>query len=447
MSLSVPGIGSGLDIEGIVNQLAEMERRPILQLQAAKEKLGTQLSSFGLLQSYLSNLQSAATQLGRADFWSRSTATSSDPTVATVALSGSAVPASYALEVESLASAQSLASPVFADPLDVGTGTLTIRRGADSVEIVIAAGTSLEALRDRINGAEAGVGAAIVTDASGPRLVLTATATGVANAVTITASGDATGALAGLTHPGALQERAATDARFTINGLSLTSASNRLEGVIDGLDVTLAKVTAGPVQLSVATDTEALAKGVRDFVAAYNEINTFLRTQTRFDEGARIAGPLQGDRQAVGLLNRLRSLVQQPSESSPTFSRLSDLGLSLQRDGSLKVDDARLQAALADPGAVAAAFTAPETGLVAGFKTLADGMLGTGGALTSRTEGLRDRIRRNEREQERVEDRVDRVRERLLRQYAALDANLGRLNGLNDYVMQQITSWNNQKSG
>lgn len=446
MSLSSPGIGSGLDVNGIVSQLVDLERRPIAQLQTAKTRLTTQLSSFGLLQSYMGNLQSIANQLSRADFWSRNAATSSDATAVAVTARASAAPGRYSVEVGALATAQSLSTPAgaFADPGNVGGGTIKVTRGGAELAIEIAPDSSLAAVRDQINAAKAGVTASIVQvqDGTGPRLVLTASETGVANAVTIDASG-VTGPLQAALS--ALNEdRPAQDAQLRINGLTITSASNRLENVIDGVDLTLSKVTTSPVDVAVASDTAALTKAVNDFVAAYNELNRYLATQTRYDEATRTAGALQGDRTAVGLQFRLRSLVQQPSEASAVYQRLSDLGISLQRDGSLQVDDAKLASALAAPAEVAKAFSNPGNGLALGFKALADGMLGTDGALTARSEGLRASIKRNEKEQERLEDRINRVRERLLRQYSALDTNLNRLSGLEKYVSQQITNWNKQ---
>lgn len=444
MALSSPGIGSGLDVNGIVSQLVDLERRPVTLLQTAKTRLNTQLSSFGLLQSHLGNLQSIATQLSRADFWARNTATSSDATAVTVSARSSAAAGRYSVEVDTLAAAQSLSTPAgaFTDPANVGSGTIKLTRAGTQVEIEVAADSSLSAVRDQINAAKAGVTATVIQDGSGPRLVLTASDTGVANAVTIDASavtGPLQAALSGL-H----EDRPARDASLRINGLAVTSPTNRLDNVIDGVDLTLSKVTAGPVDLVVGSDTTALTKAVNDFVSAYNELNRYLAAQTKYDEATRTAGALQGDRTAVGLQSRLRSLVQQPSPASTAYQRLADLGISLQRDGSLKVDDAKLAAALAAPAEVAKAFSHPGNGLALGFKALADGMLGTDGALTARSEGLRASIKRNEKEQERLEDRIERVRQRLLRQYSALDTSLNQLNGLDKFVSQQITNWNKQ---
>jgi len=447
MSISSPGIGSGLDVQSIVSQLVELERRPVALLQTAKERLNTQLSSYGLMQSYMGNLQSIAEQLGKADTWSRISASSSDSAQVGVSASATALAGNYELEVDSLATSQALASGVFADASDIGTGTLSITRAGTTVDVLISAGqTSLQAVRDKINAANAGVTAEIIMDAGGARLVLTGTATGTDNAVSIGVS-NATGALGDLAYPGLMTEtRPAANASFKLNGLQLSSASNTLKDVVSGLTLTLNQASTAPVKIKVGQDTAALTKSVNDFVSAFNELNRYLATQTRYDEATKTAGALQGDSTAVGLQRKLRSMLQTPSTGSEVFARWSDLGVTLQRDGLLKVDSAKLTAALANPAEVAKAMGQPGNGLALGFKALADGMLGVEGALTSRSSGLRDSVKRNEREQTRVEERAQRARERLLRQYGALDNSLNQLNGLGSFVAQQITNWNKSTS-
>lgn len=444
MALSSPGIGSGLDVRNIVSQLVALERRPIEQLQTQKTKLNTQLSSFGLLQSYVSNLQSIAGQIGTASFWSRVSSSSSDASAVSVVAPNASSTASYTVNVANLAVAQSLSTGAGAitDAADIGSGTLTISRGGTPVNLTIAPGTSLVALRDQINAGAAGVNAAIVQDSGGPRLVFTAAETGVANAVSVSVSGGI-GQLAALTYPGGMtQDRPAANASLNINGLTITSASNKLTNVVDGLTLTLSKATTTPVTISVGPDTAALRKGITDFVAAYNEVNKYLATETKYDDAKKVAGALQGDRAAVGLQGRLRSLLQEPSVASPLYGRLSDLGLEMQRDGSIKVNDSKLDAAMVSPSQVAQAFSTLSTGFGQRFKALTDGVVGTDGTLTSRSAGLRETIKRNEKDQQRQEDRVARVQARLERQYSALDTNLNKLNGLSSYVQQQITNWN-----
>ena len=449
MALSSPGIGSGLDVKTIVSQLVALERRPIELLQVQKTKLSTQLSSVGLLQSYVGNLQSAAGQLGTPEFWTRTTANSSDvAAVAATARTGAAA-ASYSIDVVTLATAQSLSSAAGAitDASNMGAGTITITLGATAVPITVVDGTSLSAVRDQINAAAAGASAAIIQDGTGPRLVFTATNTGAANAVTVAVTG-ASGQLAALTYPGGMtQDRPGVNAVLRVNGLQISSASNRLSGVVDGMDLTLGRVTTSPVQVTIAADTVTLRKSVTDFVSAYNEINRYLSTQTKYDETTKVAGALQGDRAAVGLQSQLRGLLQQSSAASAVYARMSDLGLEVQRDGSIKINDSRLDAALANPAAVARAFSTLETGFGKRFKALTDGVLGTDGLLTSRATGLRASIARNDKDQQRQEDRVKRVQERITRQYSALDKSLNQLTGLGNFVQQQVTNWNKRGDG
>ncbi len=444
MSISSPGIGSGLDVKTIVAQLVAIEQQPITALQTKKDKLTTQLSSFGLLQSYVGNLQSVAGQLGKTDFWGSVTATSSDTSAVSVTAPASTAAASYSIEVVKLATSQSLSSAAGAitDASNLGAGTITITRGGTAVAIAVVDGTSLTAVRDQINAAKAGVSAAIVQDGSGPRLVLTGTDTGLVNAVTVGVSG-ASGQLATLAYPGAMtQDRAAVDAVLKVNGLQISSPTNTLNKVVGDLSLTLSKVTTSPVQLTIGTDTAGLRKGITDFADAYNQINSYLATQTKYDDTSKAAGALQGDRTAISLQARLRGLLQESSAASTTYPRLSDLGLELQRDGSLKVNDTKLDAALSNPGEVARAFSTASTGFGVRFKALTDGMIGTDGMLSSRAEGLRASISRNDKDQQRLADRVASYQARITREYSALDTSLNTLTSLNNYVQQQITYWN-----
>ena len=327
-TLSSPGIGSGLDVKTIVSQLVAIEQRPLVQLQAKKDKLTTQLSSFGLLQSYVGNLQSAAGQLGKTEFWGSVSATSSDSSAVSVTAPASTAAASYSIDVVNLATAQSLstAAGAITGASNLGAGTLTVTRGGKSVAITVANGTNLTAVRDQINAAKAGINAAIIQDGAGPRLVLTGTDTGLANVVTDAVTG-ATGQLAALAYPGAMtQDRAAVDAVLKDDGLQTSSASNKLTNVVDGVTLTLSKATSSPVQVTIGTDTAAMRKGITDFVSAYNDINRFLAAQTKYDDATKTAGALQGDGSAVGLQAQLRGLLQQTSPASASFGRLSIWG-------------------------------------------------------------------------------------------------------------------------
>lgn len=460
-TISSPGIGSGLDVQGIVSQLVALERRPIDLLKQQATRLSTQLSSFGLMQSYVGNLQSAATQLARSSLWNQTAASSSDTAAVGVTASAGAAAGSYNVEVLQLARAQSLASSAYTDGTTVlGQGTLTFTRGDGSTAAVTIGPehTTLAGIRDRINAAAAGVSASIVRDASGARLVLTSTSTGLDAAITrIDVTGDA--GLQGLAFQqgvaGSVTEtQTARNAQARVNGLSIESTSNTLADAIDGLTLTLSRTTTAPVEVKVSADDEAVKKAVQDFINAYNDISRFLAKETAYDEATKKAGTLQGDRTAVGLMTQLRTLVSQSSGASGVFATLSSVGVELQRDGTLKLNDTRFKEALTQRNELAQAFSRADSGdpslngFSERFRLLTNAIVGTDGLLTARSEGLRVTLRRNEQQRERYEDRVALVEKRLLRQYQALDASLGQLNSLSNYVSQQmnaINNWNKPK--
>lgn len=474
-AISSPGLGSGLDVNGIVSQLVALERRPIELLEQQKATVEARLSAFSLLQSYTGNVRDAVARLAKPDLWTQTKATSSDTAAVAVSATGSAAKGSYSIEVSQLAQAQGLASAAYtSSAAATGSGTLRVelgswnadktaftpKSGATAVDIVIAPGAdSLAEVRDAINAADAGVSASIVNDASGARLVLRSSATGEENALRITATADAPAEPGGPTldslvydPPSGLgqvsETLAARNAAVVINGLPVSSASNTLSGVVEGLSLTLAKTTTAPVQVGVALDSGAMRTAVDDFVRAYNEINRYLAEQTKYNEDTKTAGTLQGDSATRSLHRQLRSVISLGSGASPALARLSDAGLELQRDGSLKVNDTKFNAALADPAAVQAAFSADNDGdandgFAVRIEALTKALTASDGMLASRSEGMRASITRSDKQIARYEERIAQIEARLMRQYSALDNTVNQLTGLNNLVTQQLSMLSN----
>ena len=310
-SISSPGLGSGLDVKSIVDKLVAIEHRPIDVLANQAKGVKTRLSSFGLLKSFMGNLKDAAAQLANASLWKATSATSTNAAVATATpLAGAATPpsvGSYHLKVDALAQAQTLVSKAGVDPqAALGAGSLRIelgawdaagtsftpKAGATPATITLPAeASSLADVRDRINAANAGVDATLLRDASGTRLVIKSRATGEENAVRITAAGPADGdpppaGLAALAYDppntpadaGALtRAQAARNAHATINGVDISSASNTLDGAVEGLRIALLKPSDDAVDIGVAPDTGAMKKAL--------DFEGLLATRTRALEG------------------------------------------------------------------------------------------------------------------------------------------------------------------
>lgn len=479
-SITSLGIGSGIDVNSMVNQLVALERRPLEQMRTEARRLETQVSSLGKMQSLLATLQDTANALTGNSLWTRSTATSSDDASVSPVGGSNAAPGNYAVSVTSLAAPQTVASAqAFGAATDlVGEGTLTFeigswtpgatsfsaKPGGTPVSVTVSATDTLQTLRDKINAADAGVQASIVVDSSGARLALRSSASGVENGFRVTASDVDTNNVddVGLSRiafdppsftTGTLYSQPASNAEATVNGIGIESASNELSGVIEGITLRLRRETSAPVELSVTSDREAVKTAIQAFATAYNELARYMSEQTRFDPASRVGGPLQGDSAVTGLLGRLRGLVGQTSGASANLARLSDVGLQLQRDGTLKVDGAKLDSALGNLAELKKAFANNDTldagnnGFARRFATLATQVLGVDGSLTTRSEGLKKLISDNSAKQERLEDRVERYRERLVAQFTAMDANVSRLQALQSYVSQQLAALQPRSDG
>lgn len=451
-SISSPGIGSGLDVSSIITSLMALERKPLDQLETAESKIQSQISEVGKIKSALSKFRDLAAKLASTDFWRTSTGTASNSAVG-ITTSSSASPAQYSVNVTSLAAAQAIAAPAVASSTaTLGSGTLTIQRsGGDPFDVAIEATDTLAAIRDKINAAGSGVTASILNDGSGARLMMRSNDTGLANAFTTTVSGTGLDGLsfdAGSQTGGATLAQPAADAVATINNLPITSASNTLTDVLDGVTLTLNAETVAPVTVTVAPDTAALKKTLTEFASAYTELARLIATDTKYDATTKKAGALQGDSAIVGLQTQLRSMIGASSGASTAFARLSDAGFEMQQDGSLTVNSTKLDKAIANLPELRALFsnsslTDPSLdGFGKRFRVVASNILGVDGSLTSRTDGLNEKLKRNQKQQDRMEERLAATQKRLEKQYSMLDAKLGALNGLSTYVTQQVAQWN-----
>lgn len=465
-SVTSAGIGSGLDVESIITKLMAVEKAPVVQLQSEATKIQSKISAYGSVQSSVSAFRDAALALTKATTWSATTATSGDTSAVTVSSGSSAAAGTYSVSVKNLAVAQSAVSKSFASSSTVvGEGALTIDVGSwdigepgfkaratiSAMNIAISATDTLADVRDKINAAGGGVSASIVTDASGARLVLSSTSTGVENGFRVTASGAGPAAFAyDVTDGSAAMERVQTaaDAKVKINGLDITSASNTLNDVVQGLTMNLQKVTTGDVQVSVAQDNTAIKGVISSFVAAYNGLSSLLKNQTKYDESTKTAGTLQGDSTAVSLQRQLRSVLTAPGTASSTFPNLSSMGLEIQADGTLRVSDTKLNAALAKLPEMKKAFANSDVadsdndGFAQKLRALGDQVLGTDGGLAARTAGLNSTLKLNQERQDDITDRMTATEKRLRAQYTALDTKMAGLNTLSTYISQQIANWN-----
>lgn len=478
MSISSPGIGSGLDVQGIVSKLVALEKRPLGQLQTAAAGLNARVSAYGQLKSQIANLQDQAAKLASGSTWGAMSVSSSNATAVSGVATDKAVATAFSVEVSQLARAQSTGSSLFTTGSAVGTGTLKVQlggwgkdgddkdaftagAGAEVSIDITAADDTLTKVAAKINGAKAGVTATVLRDGSGERLLMRSSETGVAQGFRIQATEDA-GApgLARLAFDP--QDSAATGAMAltqgakntlaTINGVPVASKNNTLTDAVEGLTLTVAQTTevGKPVEIGIKSDTAGSRSAIKNFVESYNALSNAMGSMTSYDAKTKTAGTLQGDSTAVNLQSALRRLVGGMGAlgvESSGFGRLSDVGVQFQADGTLKIDDTKLDAALKKPEALKNFFSAnPEgtasDGMAVRIKEFAAGMLGADGMFATKTKSLEGSVKRNATDQQKVTDSAARTEARLLAQYARLDATMGKLDALNSYVSQQVSQWN-----
>jgi len=480
MAISSPGIGSRLDVNAIVRQLMAIERRPIQQLESQAGSLQTQLSAFARVRSDLSGLQDAAARLLDPSLWGSRSFSSSNSAALSGSASSSALAGSFSVQIARLAQPQGAASAGRAIDAPIGAaGSLEFRVGTWSgnsfgggapVAVAVQAGDTLSTLAARINESNAGVSALVLRSGGQEQLMLRGSNTGAAAGFEVRALDgggapvtDSISALGSLNHfhngttlVGMGRTQEALDAQYSVDGVALSSPTNTVSNVVPGLTLNLQQSTtaalpgspATAVQVSVQQNNTVVRDAIEAFRAAFNRINATLSELTRADPTGNADGPLQGDGTARRLQTALRQLVMSegPSGGSP-LGRLSDMGLQMQRDGSLGVNATRLDAAMANQEGMRRLLShtgsaGADVGIARRMRDFAFAANGTEGMVNSRNGAIQAAIGRNSERIERLEDRLVRTQASLLAQYNRLDTNMAALNGLDSFVSQQLAQWN-----
>lgn len=463
-SITSAGIGSGLDIKSLVGQLVAAEGQPASQ-RFDREEAGIQaeISALGSLKGGLSDLVTKLTSLQNLDTFATRKATSADTTVLSASASSAATNGNYAIEVVKLAQGQKLSSAGFAaSTTAVGGGTLTLTTGTGNFAVTIAAGQdSLAEVRDAINNApdNSGVAATLVTvDAAGggseTRLLLTATAPGSSGAITVTASDDdgnntdAAGlsrlvydpAGSGATNLNEIQ--AAQDAQIKIDGQTVTRSSNTISDALDGVTLNLVAANAGStVNVSVAVDTGAARAAIDSFVTSYNALSKTISAQSAFDSTTGQHGALLGDSTLRAVERALsRGLSATVGASGNSLAHLSDLGIAVQTDGTLSTDGTKLTAALSGDLANVGQFFGGTDGFAVTLGAALKPYTEVSGIFDQRTGQLNNRVSDINDGRAALDRRMSALRDRLQRQFTAMDAIVGQLQATSGFLTQQLAN-------
>tara|TARA_R110001592_G_scaffold4318_7_gene24274 strand:+ start:3303 stop:4772 length:1470 start_codon:yes stop_codon:yes gene_type:complete len=465
------GIGSGLDINSIVKALVNADSAPkSAQLNRLERATTSKFSGLGQFRSALNDFQTALKELNDSTLFQKRNATSGKPDIFTVSADATASAGKFDVQVFNLAQTSKVALRSVADPAaQVGTGSLTVNVGATALNIDIADGAgSLTGIRDAINkaGKDSGLTATIVTDpsgAGGSRLILSSTESGTGNDISLTST-STTGDLSVLDYtppatttfeatavdpndPGAPRVISyARDANLAIDGIALSSTSNTVGTAVSGVSITLKSAqsaedisSAKTVSLSVAEDRGGIKTSLKKFVDAYNKMVGTIGTLTNVtavggDDGQPLAGPLVGDASVRSFSSAIRGELGSVQGGTEGMRLLADLGISTQRDGTLKIDDARLDTVLVDNFDQVSGFLTGDNGVLARLEERVKPYTQTGGILESRTSSLQNTLSSVDDQREQLSRRIDKLEARLFSQFNAMDALVAQLSGTNSFL-------------
>jgi flagellar hook-associated protein 2 len=433
MGISSPGIGSGLDVNNIVSKLMSVETLPLTALTKKETSYNAKISALGSLKSVLADLQTASAAMNSAAGLAAFKGTLSDTSIATATPGAAALEGTYSLEVSKLAQAQVMYTASNPSLVD---GTLTINVGSGSAGVVnVSATDSLTDVADRIN-ADTTLKTQIKASVVDNKLVLESKTTGAANIISV--SGAATNPLENLdafNTASLTQARAAQDAEFKVNGIAIQRSSNTVTDAISGVTLTLKKATTSATELNVARDVSTAQTALTNFVAAYNAANSTITSLGSYSNGAALAG----ESSLRGVQSQVRSILRTvPSAlSGATVTSMSQLGVKMQKDGTLVFDATMLTSAFqSDPTSVADAVAAYGTAM----EDATDAMTGTFGLVSSRIEGLSRSLKDIDLRKETLSARLANIELRYRTQFTALDGMMSSMTATSSFLTQQIAN-------
>lgn len=418
----ISGIATGLDTETLVQQLMAIERRPLVLMQERKNLLQQQRDAWRDINTRLNNLRDRMAELSRTSLFEGRSAVSSAADVATASATRDAAEARYNIEVVQLAQSHRVASAKLEGAIGyTGSAWLAVgdQEDQESVEIKIDDGDTVHTIAEKINEADVAVTARVIDG----RLVIQADETGEAHQLKFE------GALwweLGITDGegkilDTAQLQSAQDAVFKIEGLTIARSSNKIDDVIEGVTFTLQG--EGETVIDIKRDEAAVLDAVRKFVEQYNSTMSFI--QSRSSDG----GVLQGDTLLMRIAFQLRSdITARVGGAGLAYNQLAAVGISIDRHGTMTLNEAKLREALADdPEAVQKLFAATQDadgfdGVTARLESRFQAWLQAGdGLLAARQKMFGDRMKAIDDSIEQMERRLEIREQNLMRQFIALE--------------------------
>ena len=463
--IAFTGIGSGLDIQGIVGALVNSESVPFTkQNNRDVAKATTDISAVGALKSSFVDLAASLDTLSDADEYQTKKISGNDDFVS-FSTENNAQTNNYSVKVNSLASNHKLVSSAIDSKEAVGEGKLTLSSGDNSFGIDVKDDATLADIRDAINDSKdnKSINATIITDAQGQHLVLSSKETGEKNAIKVTVDDTGTGNntdLNGLsrlaydsdpestTYAVNLAESTkAEDASITIDGtFSATSSTNEFKDVIDGITINAKKAHKEDDDLSKAIVTESngnIKVGLTSFVESFN---AFLDLSAQLGASSKDgAAALAGDSLLRNSETQLRSLLTKEFDlGNGRTGSLAAMGIiRTEPGGKISLDNDALKDVIdEDPNILKTLFTGADgdTGFANETVDLLNVYTRSDGIMTQRIDAKTAQLERLQLDKDEHEVKMQELEARLYAKYNSMDSLVAGLNSTSGFLQQQLAN-------
>ena len=451
-NISSIGVGSGLDLSTLLTNLRTSEESALTTITNRQKQESARLSAYGQLSNVIEKLQTAAKAFEGTTTFGQYATTQTGESFTSSATS-KAVAGTYKINVQSLASSQTLIAAGQADKAaQNGTGgdiTFTLANG-ESKTVSLGNGTSLNDIAAAINAdPELGINATIINDgdANTPfRLMFTTAETGTQAAISNIKVSNHDGDLGNLLDIDKMSGQAATDAQVEINGIVISNGSNTLEDVIEGVTLNLSKADGEVQTLTVSKDDDKAKAAIKSFVDAYNSAQAFIKTNTAYNEASG-GSVLIGDSTTRTAQTRLRDILNIEADSGGVFSRLSEIGITTQIDGSLKIDDEKLSKALDTNRDDVAKLFQGTNGIASRTESITKALINsTDGIVTTARTGAQKIIDDLGEQLIRKQEQIDAKMEIYRIQFTKLDSLIAQMNSTSEYLTQQFAAMNSSNN-
>ncbi len=437
-SITFGGIASGIPTNEIIDQILQLERRPIDLLEGQKEAFEDKLSILQDLNTKTLSLRDAlrgldnmtnvrlSTSLSATEEFSSFTATSSDSSIATATAGSSAAKGSIAIQVDRLAAREREVSQGYTDLTDtVGTGNFRITVGTTVTDITIdSSNDELEQFVAAINDSGADVRAFILNDGSATpyRIVIEGNQSGATQTLDLATGTTLSG---GTADPSFTETQSAQSARIYLDPgadqIEILSTTNTFSDIAPGVTIEVQKADTSTLTIDIEEDLDAIVAGITAFVNGYNDIVSIINEQAEVDPTTNRGGPLIGDSTLITLKRQLSSIIASQIGSGNIEASIQ-IGIELDANGVLQLDEDELRSELSTSLADVKDFFAGEGSFADQLRAVADTFVDpVEGALVTRIQGTNDSIAGLVSSIADAEERLIRVEENLVRQFSALE--------------------------